>query len=198
MTNDTIGPESDTDRPVVLVIDDEERVCQAFELWIDDEYQVKTATSGSAGLEQMDDRVDVVLLDRHMPGMSGDEVVEHIRAEEYNCRVAMVTAVDPDFDIIDLPFDAYVTKPVDASTLGEVIDQLLSMNKYNTQMAELYAVIQKITTLEMEKGQTQLENSDQYTKLLDRRAKLESELDQIIESLDPAESKKLFSISTNE
>lgn len=198
MTNDTIGPESDTDRPVVLVIDDEERVCQAFELWIDDEYQVKTATSGSAGLEQMDDRVDVVLLDRHMPGMSGDEVVEHIRAEEYNCRVAMVTAVDPDFDIIDLPFDAYVTKPVDASTLGEVIDQLLSMNKYNTQMAELYAVIQKITTLEMEKGQTQLENSDQYTKLLDRRTKLESELDQIIESLDPAESKKLFSISTNE
>jgi DNA-binding response OmpR family regulator len=36
-----------------------------------------------------------VLLDRRMPGLSGDNALNRIREREYDCRVAMVTAVDP-------------------------------------------------------------------------------------------------------
>ena len=116
------GADPDT-RPRILVIDDEERVGQAFALWLDD-YRVETATSGEAGLELMDDGVDVVLLDRHMPGLSGSEVLERIREVGYDCRVAMVTAVDPELGIADLPFDAYVTKPVDRSDLVGAVERL--------------------------------------------------------------------------
>jgi CheY-like chemotaxis protein len=68
----TDGTAENDERPVVLAIDDEPRVVQAFDLWLGEDYRVETATSGSDGLELLSDAVDIVLLDRHMPGMSGE------------------------------------------------------------------------------------------------------------------------------
>jgi DNA-binding response OmpR family regulator len=190
------GPEgtntADEDgRARILVIDDEERVGQAFALWLDD-YQVETATSGEEGLEMMDEGIDVVLLDRHMPGLSGSEVLERIRETGYGCRVAMVTAVDPDFDIVEMPFDDYVSKPVDRAGLREVIERLLSVDQYDQQMAELYAVDRTIATLETDGPTADLEDDDRYHELLDRKADLEAELRDLIESFDAAEMEQLF------
>lgn len=178
-------------RARVLVIDDEERVGQAFALWLDD-YRVETATSGEEGLEMMDEGIDVVLLDRHMPGLSGSEVLERIRETGYGCRVAMVTAVDPDFDIVEMPFDDYVSKPVDREALREVIERLLSVDQYDQQMAELYAVDRTIATLETDGPTADLEADDRYRELLDRKAELEAELRDLIESFDAADMGQLF------
>ena len=178
-------------RARVLVIDDEERVGQAFALWLDD-YRVETATSGEEGLEMMDEGIDVVLLDRHMPGLSGSEVLERIRETGYGCRVAMVTAVDPDFDIVEMPFDDYASKPVDREALREVIERLLSVDQYDQQMAELYAVDRTIATLETDGPTADLEADDRYRDLLDRKADLEAELRDLIESFDAADMGQLF------
>ena len=192
--HDTADATDDTTadgRPRILVIDDQERVGQAFALWLSD-YQVETATSGEEGLEMIDSGVDVVLLDRHMPGLSGSEVLERIREASYECQVAMVTAVDPDFDIVDMPFDDYVPKPVDRETLQEVIERLLSVDQYDRRMAELYAVDRTIATLETDMPTADLEADDRYHELLDRKADLEAELRDLIESFDAAEMQQLF------
>ena len=191
-TDDSGTADSTEDgRARVLVIDDEERVGQAFALWLDD-YRVETATSGEEGLEMIDERTDVVLLDRRMPGLSGSEVLDRIRETGYGCRVAMVTAVDPDFDIVEMSFDDYVSKPVDRAALREVIERLLSVDQYDQQMAELYAVDQTIATLETDGPATDLEGDDRYRELLDRKADLEAELRDLIESFDAAETRQLF------
>jgi len=186
------GPTDADDRPVVLAVDDEDRVVQAFDLWLGDSYRVLTATSGSEGLEQLTDAVDVVLLDRHMPGLSGGEVLERIRESERDCRVAMVTAVDPDFDIVEMPFDDYVPKPVDEATLSEVVDRLLTVDRYDDRMSELYAVSQTIATLEAEKNRAQLREDDRYTDLLDERDRLQADLDAMMESMDETEFERVF------
>jgi CheY-like chemotaxis protein len=183
----------DGDRPTVLVVDDESRVVQAFELWLE-EYRVVTATDGSTAIERMDGDVDVVLLDRHMPGLSGDEVLERIRDAGYDCRVAMVTAVDPDFDIVEMPFDHYVSKPVDAPTLREVVDRLLAIEGYDRLLSELYAVTQKVATLEAEKTRGQLADSDRYADLLERRDRLQADVDDVVASLDGSEVEHLFEV----
>lgn len=189
---DKSGDDSTEDgRARVLVIDDEERVGQAFALWLDG-YRVETATSGEEGLEMIDSGVDVVLLDRHMPGLSGSEVLERIREASYGCQVAMVTAVDPDFDIVDMPFDDYVSKPVDRETLQDVIERLLSVDQYDQRMAELYAIDRTIATLETDGLTAELEADDRYHELLDRKADLEAELRDLIESFDAAEMGRLF------
>ena len=97
----------------VLVVDDNRAVADTYAAFLDGEYAVRTAYGGEAALEALDASVDVMLLDRRMPDRSGDEVLAETNSRALDPRVVMLTAVDPDFDIVDMPFDAYVVKPVD-------------------------------------------------------------------------------------
>ncbi len=80
-------------------------------------YDVRRAYEGHEALELLDGEVNIVLLDRRMPGLSGDEVLSELRRRELHSRVVMVTAVKPDFDIIDMGFDDYLVKPVSKDDL---------------------------------------------------------------------------------
>ncbi|SDJ36028.1 HalX domain-containing protein [Halovenus aranensis] len=182
---------ADDDRPVILAIDDEKRVVQAFDLWLDD-YEVLTETSGQDGLDRIDNSVDVVLLDRHMPGLSGEAVLDRIRAEEYHCKVALVTAVDPDFDIADMPFDDYVSKPVDEVALREVVEKLVGLEQFDRRLTEFYRVSRKIATLEEQKPRQQLDKSEEYAALLERRDALQSATGELVSDLDSDELKRFF------
>lgn len=161
------------DTPVVAVVDDQPRVVEAFAYWLDDDYEVRRATGGEEALSVVDDDVDVVLLDRHMPELSGDEVLERLREDGVDCRVAMVTAVDPELGIIDLPFDAYVTKPVDRDDLHEAVERLLRVAEQADRVRDLLAVSEKIATLEAEHDPATLDDAEEYDELLDRRAELQ-------------------------
>jgi|APHM01.1.fsa_nt_gi Response regulator containing CheY-like receiver, AAA-type ATPase, and DNA-binding domains len=172
------------DRPVVLAVDDEERVVQAFQIWLGDDYDVRIATGGNEAIDQLDEAVDVVLLDRHMPDMSGDEVLEHIREAAYDCRVAMVTAVAPEFDIVDMEFDHYISKPVDESDLKMVVDRLLDIQSYDEQLAELYRVVQKIATLEDEMTDSRLDHHEEYATLVEKRERLREQSHEQIGEMD--------------
>jgi len=183
---------TDADQATVLVVDDEERVTEAYQLWLEESYSVRTATGGEEALEKLDDGVDVVLLDRQMPGLSGDEVLERIREEGYDSRVAMVTGVDPDFDIAELPFDDYLVKPVTQEDLQEVVENLISVGGFDEKSQELFAVSQKRATLESEKTDTELERSDEYERLGDRAEELRLQLDDAISEMDDEEMEELF------
>ena len=170
--------------PIVLVVDDESDVADAYAAQLEGEYSVLTAYSGQDALETIDESVDVVLLDRRMPGLSGDDVLERIRDRDLNCRVAMVTAVDPDFDIIEMPFDAYITKPVSREDLFATIERLLTFQSYEKQFQELYRVSSKVATLRSNKSETELAHNDAYQRLIDRRDDLREHLDETIGSFD--------------
>ncbi|MEF8820989.1 MAG: response regulator, partial [Halovenus sp.] len=131
---------SGTEPATVLVVDDEPDVADAYAAQLQDEFIVSTAYGGQEALDKIDDAVDVVLLDRRMPGISGDEVLAKIRERELRIRVAMVTAVDPDFDIIEMPFDDYVIKPVSREDLFETINRVLRTSEYEERHRRSYAL----------------------------------------------------------
>jgi signal transduction histidine kinase len=70
------------ERPRVLIIDDEEVVLDACTQILGDRaYHVTTASDGSAGLERLGEfHPDLVFVDLKMPGLSGFDVLERIRA----------------------------------------------------------------------------------------------------------------------
>ena len=173
-----------TGTPTVLIVDDEERVANTYALRLGEGYDTAVALSGEDALQMVDETVDVVLLDRRMPGMSGEAVLEEIRARGLECRVVMVTAVDPGFDIAEMDIDDYVVKPIDKSELRDVVDRALTVAEYNQQMQELSALKLKRNVLEVELHDTELEESETYTSLVEQIAQLESELDAMEADLD--------------
>jgi len=76
----------------VLVVDDNDELRELQELLLKPAYTVETAESGESGLETLDHTIDVVLLDRNMPGLSGTETAITIQESEYTPAVAIVSA----------------------------------------------------------------------------------------------------------
>lgn len=171
-------------RPVVLVVDDDEEVIETYELWLTEEYDLRTATDGQEALERLDAEVDVVLLDRLMPGMSGNQVLEAIRDRGIDCRVAMVTAVNPDFDIITLGIDDYLVKPVTRTEMRDTVERLLTIREYNDRVQQLTSKKLKRNVLEVEKPTSRLDESAEFEQLTADIAALETEVEDIADELD--------------
>jgi len=170
-------------RPTVLVVDDEQNVVDAHALWLDDECDVRTATGGEEALEAVDD-VDVVLLDRRMPDISGDEVLTEIRERDIECRVAMVTAVAPDFDVLEMPFDAYLTKPVEQAELLETAEALLTLDELDDLQYELRSKRVRKNVLEVEKEPWELAESEEYRRLEEEVEDLAEEAEELGREID--------------
>ncbi|MCY4729736.1 HalX domain-containing protein [Natronomonas gomsonensis] len=172
-----------TETATVLVVDDERDLADLYTAWLSQEYDVRTAYGGQEALDALDEDVDVALIDRLMPQVSGDEVLEHIRESEYDCRVSMVTAVEPDFDIIEMGFDEYIVKPIRRDDLVGVVESLLSRSAYDNQLQEFFSLASKRAALQSQKSQHELENSDAYSDLTERVEALRADLDSTAEEL---------------
>jgi len=173
--------------PTVLIVDDERPITAAYASYLAADYDVRVAHDGEEALEQLDQAVDVVLLDRRMPNLSGDEVLSHITSEGYNCQVAMVTGVTPDFDIIEMGFDDYVTKPVSESELRATVEGLLQRGQYGEKLQELYATAKKHAAIQSEKSASQIEGSEEFDQLRQRLDTLRDEVDDAMGDLEDRE-----------
>jgi len=172
------------ENPVVLVVDDDEKLLETYKMWLEADYDLRKAASGGVALDKLDEDVQVVLLDRLMPGLSGGEVLERIRESDINCQVAMVTAVEPDFDIAEMPFDAYVSKALDRETVLETVERLVARAKYDDVLQDHYAVAEKLSTLEKQKSESELAKNETYQDLLERFAALDERLSAQAADLD--------------
>jgi DNA-binding response OmpR family regulator len=170
--------------PVVLIVEDEPDLADLYATWLDDEYQVRVAYGGREALEELDEDVSVVLLDRRMPDLSGDEALAEIRSRGFDCRVAMVTAVEPDFDIVAMGFDDYLVKPVSKDALHDTVSSLLLRNAYDEGVQELFALASKKALLESEKGPTALAESEEYQELDEQLTELRRDLDETLGQFD--------------
>ncbi|GAB3694687.1 HalX domain-containing protein [Halorubrum pallidum] len=183
--------------PLVLVVEDEPDLADLYAAWLGDEYRVLTAYGGQEALDQIDeadDDVDAILLDRRMPGLSGDEVLSAVRERGIDCRVAMVTAVEPDFDILKMGFDDYLVKPVTSDTLRETVDGLLRRGEYDTDVQELFSLTSKKAILETEKSATELADNEEYQNLTERIEELRAKADNSLEAVtEDDDFERLFS-----
>jgi CheY-like chemotaxis protein len=182
------GVDGRTEEARVLVVDDETAVLDSFELALEGAgHEVVRAKNGGEALVELDDDIDIVLLDRRMPGMSGDEVLAHVREWQPDCRVVMVTAVDPGVDIVDMTFDDYLTKPVDQSDIVETVDQLLLFERYERLLSRYHATTRKYATLKASLPTGEFEGNDTVATLEQRRDQLRSDLEATIGCFTDAE-----------
>jgi len=176
----------------VLVVEDERELADLFADWLVDSYDVRTAYGVETALDELDDEVDVVLLDRRLPERSGDDVLDAIRERGLDCQVAMVTAVDPDFDTLELGFDTYVVKPIERDELEALVRQLLARSLYNDEVQRYFALASKRATIETTKTDAELADDDRYRRLCEDISDLRSKLDQRVADLDDEDFLAVF------
>ena len=120
MSEDVSG--SDATEPTVLFVDDQRDLLDVFELTFGRDYDVRTASDGKEALEKFDDGVDLAFLDRRMPGLHGDEVLERLRDRGVETPVVLMSAVDPEVEP-PAEYAAYLTKPVDNERIRDLVDE---------------------------------------------------------------------------
>ena len=89
------------------------------------------AADGRSGLElARDRRPDLVLLDLHLPDISGEEVLDELRTrrETRDTPVVVISAAATKARVAALErrgIEAYLTKPIDLSELLEAVREAL-------------------------------------------------------------------------
>lgn len=160
----------------MLVIEDEDNFRKLYRDWFENDHDLRLATNGEEGLQTFDAAVDVVILDRQMPGLSGDEVAKEIKSRQRQCPIVMVTAIEPEPGIGAMTIDTYLTKPVDWSDIRDAIERVTSTSTYTEEMERAYRLAAKKARLEAELSREILLLNDQYVdlcrKLTEVRARL--------------------------
>ncbi|MCY3550054.1 MAG: sigma-54 dependent transcriptional regulator [Candidatus Poribacteria bacterium] len=112
----------------VLVIDDDEKICWAFEQFLESEgYRPSIANNAEEGLRRIAaDKPDVVLLDVKLPGMSGLEALGEIKANHPWVIVVIITAyddVETTIEAMRLQAFDFVPKPIDLDIVKSVLER---------------------------------------------------------------------------
>jgi DNA-binding response OmpR family regulator len=118
----------------IMIVDDEPQICQAIKAVLEPEgFEVMTALSGPECWEKLQkEKVDLVLIDFFMPGMSGRALCEWIRKDPKlkGLRVAFLTAArfgDVGMEKLrELKALDYIQKPFGADDLVKRVKRMLS------------------------------------------------------------------------
>ncbi len=120
----------------ILIADDEPNIVISLEYLMRREgYEVGVARDGNEALEMIRRQPpDLVLLDAMMPGKSGFEVCQQVRADEAlgSVRILMLTAKGRENDMTKgkaLGVDAYVVKPFSTRDLAEQVRDILDSSR---------------------------------------------------------------------
>ncbi|MEZ3115445.1 HalX domain-containing protein [Halobaculum sp. MBLA0147] len=176
----------------VLVVEDEPQVAELYRSYLVDDYEVAIAETGEEALSVVGPETDAVLLDRRLPDRPGADVLAEIRDRGLDCRVAMVTAVEPDTDIVEMGFDLYLVKPATRDDIRDVVSRLETRAEYDDTLQELASLVTKRSLLETERTAAELDGSAEYHELLDRIRSLQSELDDLSTAFSPDDYRLLF------
>lgn len=170
--------------PIVAIVEDDDDLAELYAEWLDDSYRVRTAVSADEAKTIIDSDIDVILLDRLLPGTSGDEILDWIQSQRFPARVGMITGAKPDFDVIEMGFDTYIQKPASRHQIREVVQMLLTRTIYDQRVQRYFELRTKKRVLEDEMNAAVLEENPDYQRLSAELREIRAELDYLLNNLD--------------
>lgn len=125
----------------VLVVDDDEKICWAFEQFLESEgFAPSIANNAEEGLRRIQaEQPDVIFLDVRLPGMSGLDALEQVKEIQSNAVVVIMTAYDDVETTIEAmrlhAFD-FLSKPIDLDAVKAVLDRASKTQSERRRIAD--------------------------------------------------------------
>jgi DNA-binding response OmpR family regulator len=119
----------------VLIVEDQQRMADTLARGLRNHAMtVDVAYDGHEALEKgLANEYEIIVLDRDLPGIHGDDVCQRLRAERIPARIIMVTAAATTEDLVsglDLGADDYLAKPFE---LAELLARLRALSRRSPQ-----------------------------------------------------------------
>lgn len=121
----------------ILIIDDEEKICEFIAAFlIKDGHSVSIANLGKEGVKKINnENIDLIILDRMIPDISGDEICKTIKNKNINTPIIMITAkteIDDRVEGFELGCDDYICKPFSPKEMVVRVNAMLRRCNINS------------------------------------------------------------------
>ena len=161
-------PPAPVRKHTLLIVDDEEGPRQSLRVVFKDEYNILLAENGAQAVElAQENRIDAVISDIRMAGMSGIELLGKLKSVDASIEVIILTA----YETIEtarqaLRFGAcdYLNKPFDIGTIRAAVASAVERRTLSAEM--------RINNLKLIELQSQLQNQ----KLLEEISRSRGEI----------------------
>lgn len=133
--NWTESGEESSDKPQIMIVDDNKDLRFFMSSSLGDDYRVLEVADGERALEAFDMALpDLVISDIMMPGIDGFELIEKIRDNRKMSNIPIIivsarTSEDDKVRCLELGADAYITKPFSGHYLKLQVDKLIQLQK---------------------------------------------------------------------
>src|SRR5213594_4431038 len=122
-----VGP---TEQAKILVVEDDPDIRKILELFLGEKgFRVKMADGAPRALELLgEEPIDLILSDVRMPGMSGLDLLRHVKEQDPEIQLVLMSAyssVKDAVEAIQLGAADYVEKPIDFRRLERVLHAVL-------------------------------------------------------------------------
>ena len=128
--------------PRVLIVDDDRAVRTVLKVNLSKQgYDVTTCSSAKEAIASITRRpVDLVITDVSMGGMSGLDLLAHLKSEEPDVRVVVMTgfgSIDDAVKAIKVGADDYIIKPITREALILIVERALSNRAMLAEIRQL-------------------------------------------------------------
>lgn len=116
-------------KPLALIIEDDPLLSKIFSITLQNNFEIETIVDGGLALPRLQQVApSLVVLDLHLPNVSGRDILTQIRADARltNTRVIVTTADALMADLLQDEADIVLLKPVSPSQLRDLAERLYS------------------------------------------------------------------------
>lgn len=156
---------------LIVVIDDEEDMLDLLEYNLTKAGYEVLGFLNTSKIEQLlnEENVDLLIVDRNLPGIEGSEFIKNLRLRGYNNSVIFLsakTSMDEQLEGFEAGGDDYITKPFEMDNLLARIKAILKRTKKKADIYKFKDIFINLTNAEVLIGNTNVDLTKLETNLL--------------------------------
>ena len=153
-------------KAVIVIVEDEEDILELLEYNLQKEGYETVGFLNTKTVDQLleEEQVDLLLMDRNLPGAEGSEFVQELRQKGDQTPVIFLSAKNKDSDIeegFDRGADDYITKPFSPKEVAMRVKAVLKRTKkgFNQESVSYRDILMNPQTREVKAGNVHVELS---------------------------------------